>query len=83
MLVLDNPLSDKKFTEVLNMFEGNYHRICVTDDAVELIQQFGFAVDKLNLLVQSRYLELKEREADERVLQADSQEKCPEINPNK
>ena len=83
MRILDKPLSDIEFTNELNMFKGNEYRMFVTDNVVELIQQLGFAVDRLNLLAYSRYLLLKEREADERVLQTDSQEKCPEINPNK
>ena len=61
------------------------------DDMKKHIKIFGFRSRYHNRVYGEYYKkydekaakEKKEREADERVLQADSQEKCPEINPNK
>ena len=78
MRILDKPLSDIKFTDELEELKINEYRMCVTNDVGELIQQLGFAVDRLNLIAYSRYLLLKEREADE----AGTTKEHTEINQN-
>ena len=79
MRILDKPLSDIKFTDERDALKLHEYRMCVTNDVGELIQQLGFAVDRLNLLAYSRYLGLKEREADE----AGTTKEHTEVNPNK
>ena len=77
MRILEKPLSDIQFTDELNQLRVNGYRLFVTDDVGELIQQLGFFIDRLNLLAYSRYLGLKEREADE------AAKEHSEVNPNK
>lgn len=49
-------LSEERMTEQqkrneLDMLNGNICRICITDDLQELLNQFGFAVDRIQRLV--------------------------------
>ena len=66
-MILDKPLTQVERRNYIDMLEGCKNRICVTDDVGELFILLGSAVYQLNILAQSRYLELKEREVDESI----------------
>ena len=64
-MILDKPLTDVERRNHIDMLEGCKNRICVTNDVKELFVLLGSAEYHLNYLAQSRFLELKEREADD------------------
>lgn len=67
MKLINKPLTkEEKFFEC-DMLIGNRNRICVTDSKGELFSQLGFAIERLFVLAQSRYLELVEREREDNV----------------
>ncbi len=59
MRLLDKPLSRQETRNCLDMLDGNIARVCVSDDAEEIVRQLGFAIDRLNILAYSRIKELK------------------------
>ena len=66
-MLLDKPLTRVEQENNIDMLIGCKNRICVTDDVKELLSLVYSASYYINLLAQSRYLELKEREADESI----------------
>lgn len=78
-MLLDIPLTRVEQENNIYMLIGCKNRICVTNDVKELLSLVYLATYYINILAQSRYLELKEREADE----AGTTKEHTEINPNK
>ena len=58
--MLDKPLSTTERHNAFDMLRGCCNRICVTDDPKELINLIGSAHYYVNLLAQSRILQLSE-----------------------
>ena len=72
MKLLEKPLSSFEKHVVLDFLDGNRNRICVADDPKEIFTQLGFAIDRLFVLAQSRFLELIEKtikESDNQIKQ--------------
>ena len=61
-MLLDKPLTQIERDNSIDMLIGCKNRICVTDDVKELLSLVYSATYYINILAQSRYLELKERE---------------------
>lgn len=59
-MLLDKPLTLLERDNKIDMLEGCKNRICVTDDVGELLSLLYSATYYLNILAQSRYLELKD-----------------------
>lgn len=59
MRLIDGPFTEREKREMLNMLNGNVARICVSDDPQEIVQQLGFATDRLSMLAYSRVMEIK------------------------
>lgn len=54
MVLLDNPLSRKEISSLLEQVQGNISRICVSSSSEEILCNLGFAVDRLSLIAYSR-----------------------------
>ena len=59
MRLLDKPLEREEKNFCLDMIKGNIARICVSDDAEEIVCHLGFAIDRLSTLAYSRIKQLK------------------------
>lgn len=59
-MLMDKPLTLNERDNAIGMLEGCKNRICVTYDVKELLSLVYSANYYINLLAQSRYLELKE-----------------------
>ena len=66
-MLLEKPLTRVERDNRIDSLEGCKNRICVTDDVGELLSLLYSATYYLNILAQSRYLELKERGSDESI----------------
>lgn len=62
-MILDKPLTEIEQDNRIAILDGCKNRLCVTDDVGELFTLLYSATNCLNILAQSRYLELKESSA--------------------
>lgn len=74
-MLIDKPLTQVERDNRIDMLEGCKNRICVTDDLDELLSLLYSATYYINILAQSRYLELMERAANETATIKESEEK--------
>lgn len=61
MRLLDEPYTREQKDNVLRMLDGCICRICVSDDAEEIVRMLGFANDYLSMLAYSRMKQIKEK----------------------
>ena len=62
MKLLDYPLTHDDVRAKLDMLNGNISRICVSDNAEEVIKSLGFAIDRLSMIAYSRIKEISSKE---------------------
>lgn len=60
---MDKPFTRQEKDNALDMLKGNICRICVSDDPLEIQRMVGFASSRINMLAQSRMLEIKGEQA--------------------
>lgn len=65
MRLLDEPYTREQKDNVLRMLDGCICRICVSDDAEEIVRMLGFANDYLSMLAYSRMKQIKEKGGEE------------------
>ena len=59
MRLLDKPYTRDEKNDVLRLLDGCICRICVSDDAEEIVRMLGFANDYLSMLAYSRMKQIK------------------------
>lgn len=59
MRLLDEPYTREQKDNALRMLDGCICRICVSDDAEEIVRMLGFANDYLSMLAYSRMKQIK------------------------
>lgn len=62
MRLLDKSYECFEKEDALRMLQGCINRVCVSNDALEIVRMLGFGCDYLSMLAQSRLLQLRERE---------------------
>ena len=62
MRLIDKPFTIQEKDEALRSLDGCICRICVSDDAEEIVRMLGFANDYLSMLAYSRMKQIKEVE---------------------
>lgn len=62
MKLLDKPYTREEKEDTLRMLDGCICRICVSDEAEEIVRMLGFANDYLSMLAYSRMKQIKEEE---------------------
>lgn len=60
MKLLDKPYTREEKEYTLRMLDGCICRICVSDEAEEIVRMLGFANDYLSMLAYSRMKQIKE-----------------------
>lgn len=62
MRLIDKPFTRQEKDDALRSLDGCICRICVSDDAEEIVRMLGFANDYLSMLAYSRMKQIKEVE---------------------
>ena len=62
MRLIDKPFTRQEKDDALRSLDGCICRICVSDDAEEIVCMLGFANDYLSMLAYSRMKQIKEIE---------------------
>ena len=62
MRLIDKPFTRQEKDNALRSLDGCICRICVSDDAEEIVRMLGFANDYLSMLAYSRMKQIKEVE---------------------
>jgi hypothetical protein len=65
MRLLEQPFSIFEKEETLRMLNGCVARICVSDDALEIIRMVGFANSYISMLAQNNMLRIANAEKGE------------------
>lgn len=60
MKLLDKPYTREEKEDILKMLDGCICRICVSNEAEEIVRMLGFANDYLSMLAYSRMKQIKE-----------------------
>lgn len=60
MKLLDKPYTKEEKEDILRMLDGCICRICVSNEAEEIVRMLGFANDYLSMLAYSRMKQIKE-----------------------
>ena len=58
MRLMEKPYSRQEKDNVLDMLQGCICRVCVSEDPLEIVRMVGFATMYINMLAQSRMLEI-------------------------
>jgi len=58
MMLLDKPFTKEEIRNTLDMLDGNISRICVSDNAEEIVRSLGFAINRLSMIAYSRVKQL-------------------------